>query len=1054
MAKIYDEVLNNANIRDVLSAYGLQIVGNKCICPFHDDRNPSMVINDKKQYVKCFACGAGANVITFVYKYEREINHNDISISEAIRKVVDICNLDIDLSSLEMQSNDQQYENNGYRYNERDKELLETANFIKNLSSYNLKTSSNDSDVKRYLTSRGFSEELADYEGFGFLSKGQLLSLLGKRKELSEDRLVELGLLQYGTDGNLYEVFSDRVLIPIHDEKGNVVSFSGRALHGEEPKYLHGKNSSVFHRSDILYNYNKAKNYAYRDEMYVVEGFMDVAGGNRMGIHNIVATMGTGLSDKQLDLIKKSKSIINLMRDNDTAGKNAMLKEIPELLKQGLSVNVIDLSEYPNDCKDLWDISNTGENLIDLEKHKVNGFSYLMKYKYFLNQEISSQNILEAYKKASEDGILTTSLHENMFLDYIESVSSLQRINIEDIIHPKPIEDKDDPRTRLRNRIERDFVLKSIDEYLATKNNRIMKAYYEEHKTEMSNKILKSYFQSPQVFLYKEDVNVALLLYEQLHDDKEFEKYDYIHRFQHEHVFNNTFIKNVNGEARLQLTQEQQSKVIDQYHAMDNQDKMALESVEDLYIVNSVEDLDGILNLGNNKEMEMLKDRIKFQMSIYPEKMMYFKYGNVFREEDKYAISDNYKDSSGEYKTLLLYNNFDNKLDLKKSHVVKEEMNKEVIEKSKLINELHKEISQEKAKEGLQEYVTDEVEVKPDTFRFSIHKSIIKGEDDKNYFVRIPRTKMKSYTYFPKNQCKWVESGEMMYTRIKSDQMYKVYDEAGNEQKEWSYDEMKRKWEDKTKIEKENKKEKVLDIVSKLDEKSKIETQEKGNISIASKPFSNDVKSTASTKKDEQVTKLNGDYIISKSKIVRETPKGYYISLADKKKVLYIAKEIVELNKYNTHLLIDPRKSMFKKSGISLYEKNDDGKLQFKEHIKTKHIGNYLGKRKINKSNDMKYIGLFHELEHSPDGIYLRVPGAYNGYVGNININAYYFSKINGHIELNVPKEAEFSFYSNNGIYAGSVKAEEILSVYEEGKTNTEVSSDYDKNMDEQEITL
>lgn len=1059
MAKIYDVVLKRANIRDVLNAYDVKIVGNKCICPFHADKNPSMLINDKKQFVKCFACGTGANAITFVYKYEKEVNHKDITYNDAVKKVAEICNInDIDLSSLDKRSKEYQFTCNGHKYDEKEKDMLATLDFVQRLAVYTLKT--NGTDAKTYLQNRGFDEELIQSEGYGYLLQGQLLASMNKRKELSADRLEAAGLIRYSEDGKPYEVFKERVLIPVRDDKGNTVTFSGRAVHNEEPKYLHGTNTSVFRKENILYNYHEAKNYAYGEELYIVEGFMDVAGGKRMGIKNIVATMGVDISDKQLDLIKRSKSTVNLMRDNDKAGKNAMLKEIPKLIKQGVNVNVIDLSSYPANCKDLWDIANSNESLVELEKHKVSGFSYLMDHKYFANKDVTAENIFEVYQKAKKDGIIKTTLHENMFFDYIKRSTSFQRDELQDIIHPRPVEAKDDPRTRLRDQIETEHVLRSVDEYLSGRDDTIMRDYYEIHKAQISERIIASYKQTPQVFLYKDNVNAALLLYEQLRDDKEFEKFDYIHRFPHEQVFQKAFIKNMNGEARLQLNQEQQAKIIDQYHEMDDQDKMALESVEDLYIVNHVNDLDGILNLGDKKELKMLKDRIKFQMSIYPEKMMYFKYGNVFREEDKYAISDNYKDASGEYKTLLLYNNLDNKLNLKKDQVIKHPVKD--VEKSQ------DNAKDAMTKEQLQERVTEPevndpekvANAEPGTFRFSIHKSIIRSEDEDKYFVRIPGTKMKCYTYFPKDECQWASSGEMMYTSIRNDHSYMIYDANGGKKEEWTYAAMKKKWEDKTKSRKVPGQKKNPKHEQKPADKIK-SYRNKDHDAAAPEVVKNDKQNTNELPQSrKQTSKSTGDYIISKSKIIRESANGFYIKLADKDNALFISKKIAEFNKYGTHLLIDPKQSILKNTGVSLYELKSDGQFQFQKHIKSKEIDYYLAASA--KTKDMKYIysfdpATFNHFERSGDGVFLKLPVYYQGIKGDININSYYFTRNNGQIVLNVPDSAAFSFYED-GKYAGTVKAADLSAAYENSQENTKGSydgyCDISEAQDEQEIMI
>lgn len=95
MSNIYDEILNSSNIQSILEYYGIQVHKNKCTCPFHNDKNPSMSIHQNKGIAKCFACGAGGNAISFIQKYESEINHNQISIKEAMQKAIDIQHLNI-----------------------------------------------------------------------------------------------------------------------------------------------------------------------------------------------------------------------------------------------------------------------------------------------------------------------------------------------------------------------------------------------------------------------------------------------------------------------------------------------------------------------------------------------------------------------------------------------------------------------------------------------------------------------------------------------------------------------------------------------------------------------------------------------------------------------------------------------------------------------------------------------------------------------------------------------------------------------------------------------
>lgn len=117
----YNEVLKRVSIKDVLESYGMNINRGKTKCVFHNDNNPSMMINEKKNIAKCFACGVGGNPITFVKKYEKEINHNNISTNEAIIMLVDKFNLDLDVSRLKDRKAEYQYRTNTKVYNDEEK---------------------------------------------------------------------------------------------------------------------------------------------------------------------------------------------------------------------------------------------------------------------------------------------------------------------------------------------------------------------------------------------------------------------------------------------------------------------------------------------------------------------------------------------------------------------------------------------------------------------------------------------------------------------------------------------------------------------------------------------------------------------------------------------------------------------------------------------------------------------------------------------------------------------------------------------------------------------
>ena len=264
-----------------MNYYGLKLNHNKCLCPFHNDNNPSMVVNHKKNIATCFACGTGGNAISFVQKYEKIVNNNDISFNEAITKVVsEICHLNIDVSHLKKNKYNNKYFVSSRRYTEEEQKLLQLNEKLNKLFSYNLSVSK---EPKEYLYKRKLTDKDMKDVSMGFAPKGQLLKISENNENYPREDLIKLGYLRENDYGDLYETFSDRIMIPIHDEKGNIVTFCGRTIKDETPKYLHTPETKIFQKKELLYNFSSAKPLAYNNELILVEGYMDVVGAKKVG---------------------------------------------------------------------------------------------------------------------------------------------------------------------------------------------------------------------------------------------------------------------------------------------------------------------------------------------------------------------------------------------------------------------------------------------------------------------------------------------------------------------------------------------------------------------------------------------------------------------------------------------------------------------------------------------------------------------------------------------------------------------------------------------------
>lgn len=333
MANIsYEEILSiqrKANIVDIIRDYvpltqrGKNYFG---ICPFHDDHNPSMSVSPEKGVYKCFVCGNAGNVFNFVMEYEK------VSFYEAVKIVADKIGVSIDISTSKKE-------------NTKKSPLYDIYNIAYKFYQNNLNTVYGK-DAKKYLLNRKIDEDVIKNFNIGLsLSDSELCNAL-KAKGFKDDDIVSSGVaVQNGN--NIYDIYKNRIMFPLYDLEGNVVGFSGRIYNQKsESKYINTKETEIFKKGELLYNYHIAKKEARKEKnIIVVEGFMDVIRLSTIGIVNVVATMGTAVTKYQLNLIQKLAPNITLMFDGDKAGEKATISALDALEKIGITPKIIRLED-------------------------------------------------------------------------------------------------------------------------------------------------------------------------------------------------------------------------------------------------------------------------------------------------------------------------------------------------------------------------------------------------------------------------------------------------------------------------------------------------------------------------------------------------------------------------------------------------------------------------------------------------------------------------------------------------------------------------------------
>ncbi|HDY4484245.1 TPA: DNA primase [Staphylococcus aureus] len=332
---IINEIKDKTDILDLVSEYvklekrGRNYIG---LCPFHDEKTPSFTVSEDKQICHCFGCKKGGNV----FQFTQEIK--DISFVEAVKELGDRVNVAVDIEATQSNSNVQIASD--------DLQMIEMHELIQEFYYYALTKTVEGEKALTYLLERGFTDALIKERGIGFApDSSHFCHDFLQKKGYDIELAYEAGLLSRNEENfSYYDSFRNRIMFPLKNAQGRIVGYSGRTYTGQEPKYLNSPETPIFQKRKLLYNLDKArKSIRKLDEIVLLEGFMDVIKSDTAGLKNVVATMGTQLSDEHITFIRKLTSNITLMFDGDFAGSEATLKTGQHLLQQGLNVFVIQL---------------------------------------------------------------------------------------------------------------------------------------------------------------------------------------------------------------------------------------------------------------------------------------------------------------------------------------------------------------------------------------------------------------------------------------------------------------------------------------------------------------------------------------------------------------------------------------------------------------------------------------------------------------------------------------------------------------------------------------
>lgn len=277
------------------------------LCPFHNDKNPSMSVNSEKKMFNCFSCNTKGNVIYFLSRFNN-ISEDQATITLAKR-------LGIEISEANTKEAIKQ------------ERLYKVMNEATNFYQFYLNNSDEGVVAKQYLLDRGITEEIAKELKIGLSAKApNYLNLALRQKNFSELDQTELGLVKINDNNEAYDVFKNRIMFPIENGNGQVVGFSGRIYEkSNQAKYINSTDNAIFHKGQILYNFHNASNHIRENNKIIIyEGFMDVIASIKANMKYAVATMGTALTNDHIKMILNLTKNITLCFDGDEAGLKAM----------------------------------------------------------------------------------------------------------------------------------------------------------------------------------------------------------------------------------------------------------------------------------------------------------------------------------------------------------------------------------------------------------------------------------------------------------------------------------------------------------------------------------------------------------------------------------------------------------------------------------------------------------------------------------------------------------------------------------------------------------
>ena len=362
-----NDLINKVDIVDIISNFAKLVkTGSsfKTLCNIHGDNSPSLSINPKKQIYKCFVCDHGGNALDYLMWAQK------MTWNEAIEFLIKQSGENIEDFSFLI---------NKKKYSEYELKMLKAMKDASDLFNYYLNIeidNSKDSQINKFIEKRKITKSVIEKFKLGFApsfdEKDNFISNLEKKGH-EKSVLINCSILnEEGTN----PFYINKFIFPIFDEDNNVIGFSGRKIvdNDDSPKYLNSKESHIFKKSNVIYNYNNAKKY---DQIIIVEGFMDVIAFSKIGKDNAIALMGVALSQDNLNKIKKHQEIL-IFLDSDKAGIMSTLKIVKIFIEKNINAFVLK-NEYLKDPDEILNSDGGEQKLLSSLNNKIKMIDFVFE---------------------------------------------------------------------------------------------------------------------------------------------------------------------------------------------------------------------------------------------------------------------------------------------------------------------------------------------------------------------------------------------------------------------------------------------------------------------------------------------------------------------------------------------------------------------------------------------------------------------------------------------------------------------------------------------------